>query len=130
MEEAAAGSECPLGVTEEAAPGRDRPAETGLSGGSEVRRFGGVSRGKSGGTTGWGRGRRRGLGELGRDEAAAARPFDDTARLPADSDGLDAGEREGTELRRVGVDGREAVRGVRFAGICGLELGVEGLELC
>ncbi|WVZ16646.1 hypothetical protein V8G54_009628 [Vigna mungo] len=35
-----------------AAPGRDLPAETGLSEGSDVLRFGGVSRGKSGGTIG------------------------------------------------------------------------------
>lgn len=35
-----------------AAPGLDLPAETGLSGGKVVLRFGGVSRGKSGGTIG------------------------------------------------------------------------------
>jgi len=35
-----------------AEPGRDLPAETGLSEGSVVLRFGGVSRGKSGGTIG------------------------------------------------------------------------------
>lgn len=37
--------------TETVEPGRDLPAETGLSG-KVVLRFGGVSRGKSGGTTG------------------------------------------------------------------------------
>ena len=42
-------SEFPFVETTE--PGRDLPAETGLSG-KVVLRFGGVSRGKSGGTTG------------------------------------------------------------------------------
>lgn len=42
-------SEFPFAETAE--PGRDLPAETGLSG-KVVLRFGGVSRGKSGGTTG------------------------------------------------------------------------------
>lgn len=56
-------------------PGRDLPAETGLSG-KVVLRFGGVSREKSGGTTGCGGGRIRGPGELGRDVGAELRPFD------------------------------------------------------
>lgn len=79
------GDECRLGalagtvvsgllfVTE--APGRDLPAESGLSG-KVVLRFGGVSRGKSGGTTGCCGDRIRGPGELGRDDGAEARPFE------------------------------------------------------
>ena len=49
----------------EETPVLDLPAESGLS--CKVLRFGGVSRGKSGGITGCGGGRNRGLGELGRD---------------------------------------------------------------
>lgn len=121
-------SEFPLTVT--AAPGRDLPAESGRSG-KVVLRLGGVSREKSGGTIGcWGD-RSRGLGELGLDAGAPLRPFESTRPLeidvPADGDG------EGAELLRVGVDGRELDRGVVeliFAAICGLELGVEGLEFC
>lgn len=71
------GDECLLGIFTDpvvsgllfivrAAPGRDLPADTGLSG-KVVLRLGGVSRGKSGGTTGCCGGRTRGLGELGRD---------------------------------------------------------------
>ena len=58
------------------------------------------------------------------------RPLDRTR--PPEIEGLDAGEREGAEFRRVGVDGREFDRtggALKFAGMCGLELGVEGLEL-
>lgn len=65
----AAGSELGDDLTVKAIPGRALPAETGRSG-SLVFRFGGVSVGKSGissGPTGV-RGRR--LGELGRDEGA------------------------------------------------------------
>lgn len=138
----AMGDDCLLGTTtaaggsgfpfiETTAPGRDLPAEIGLSG-KVVLRFGGVSRGKSGGTTGCGGGRIRGLGELGLDEGAELRPFDRTR--PAEGEGLDAGDKEGNELRRVGVDGREFGREAcefKFAGICGLVLlGVKGLELC
>lgn len=70
----AGASEFPFTVA--AAPGRDLPAETGLSAGKVVLRFGGVSRGKSGGTIGCGGGRTRGTGELGLDDGAEARPFD------------------------------------------------------
>lgn len=70
------GDECLLGIFTDpvasgllfivrAAPGRDLPADTGRSG-KVVLRFGGVSRGKSGGTIGC-CDRTRGLGELGRD---------------------------------------------------------------
>lgn len=58
------------------------------------------------------------------------RPFDTTR--PVEIERLAAGEIEDTGLRRVGVDGREFDRAageLKFAGICGLELGVEGLEL-
>lgn len=133
------GDDCLLGTTTAAgvsnfpftttaAPGRDLPAEIGLSG-KVVLRFGGVSRGKSRGIIGCGGGRTRGLGELGLDVGAGLRPFE---RRPAEGEGLDAGDKEGNECRRVGVDGREGVRAageLKFAGICGLELGVEGLEL-
>lgn len=70
----AGASEFPFTVA--AAPGRDLPAETGLSAGKVVLRFGGVSRGKSGGTIGCGGGRTRGTGELGLDDGAEVRPFD------------------------------------------------------
>lgn len=85
------------------APGRDLPAETGLSAGNVVLRFGGVSRGKSGGTTGW----RRGV--------AGLRPTRVTE-----------GDGDGSEWRRVGVEGR------KVAGMDGfeVELGVDGLEPC
>lgn len=57
------GDDCRLGMLfeacvslfpfeEEVTPGRDLPAETGLSGGNVVLRFGGVSSGKSGGIIG------------------------------------------------------------------------------
>lgn len=52
---------------------------------------------------------------------------------PAEVEGLTTCDTEGIGFRRVGVDGRETWRvagGFKFAGICGLELGVEGLELC
>lgn len=42
-------------------------------------------------------------------------------------------DRGGAEFLRVGVEGRELDREagtLKFTGICGLELGVEGLELC
>lgn len=114
-------------------PGRDLPAETGLSG-IVVLRFGGVSRGKSGGTTGLGGGRARGLGELGRDGGAELRPFNeirpDEVEVPVIGDG------DGAELRRVGVEGRESGLAdgtdgeCKLAGKCGLEEGVEGLKLC
>lgn len=70
------GDECLLGIFTELVmswfaftvtepTGLDLPAEIGLSG-KVVLRFGGVSRGKSGGTTGCCGGRTRGLGELDR----------------------------------------------------------------
>lgn len=55
-------------------PGLDLPAESGLSG-KVVRRFGGVSSGKSGITIGCCVGRTRGFGELGRDVEDTVRPL-------------------------------------------------------
>ena len=124
-------SEFPFEVR--ALPGRDLPAETGLSG-NVVLRFGGVSRGKSGGTTGWGGARTRGPGELGLDAGAELRPFN-VAR-PAEFEDTVIGDADGIELRRVGVEGRESDRAEGTVGECkfpeiwGLELGVEGLEFC
>lgn len=122
-------------LTVRATPGLDLPAESGLSG-NVVRRFGGVSSEKSGRIIGCGRGRTRGLGELGRDNVAALRPLDGIRPIDIESPvsgdkGVVDGDKEGAEFRRVGVDGREAdlVAGVfKFAGIDGLEFGVEGLE--
>lgn len=118
-------------------PGRDRPAETGLSG-NVVLRFGGVSRGKSGGTIGWGGGLTRGLGELGLDAGAELRPFDETrpAEVKEPIVGEGDGDKDGIELLRVGVEGRDSDRvdeadgECKFAGMWGLELGVDGLEPC
>ena len=135
------GDECLLGIFTELLvswfaftvtepPGLDLPAEIGLSG-KVVLRFGGVSRGKSGGTTGCCGGLIRGPGELDRDAGATLRPFE-TMR-PAEGEAATAEDREGTGFRRVGVDGREFERTAvefKFAGICGLEVGVDGLELC
>lgn len=131
------GDECLLGTFEGpvvsafplvwiAAPGRDLPAETGLSG-KVVLRFDGVSRGKSGGTIGCCGGRTRGLGELGRDPGE--RPFDKKRADEAVELGVTDGD--GAGLLRVGVEGREfgrAADGLKFAGICDLEVGVDGLE--
>lgn len=91
------------------APGRDLPAETGLSG-NVVLRFGGVSRGKSDGTTGWGGGRIRGLGELGREDGAELRPFNETRPAEVEELVTEEGERDGIELLRVGVEGRDKDR--------------------
>lgn len=116
----------PLAVR--ATPGLDLPAESGLSG-KVVRRFGGVSRGKSGRTIGCDGGRTRGPGELGRDTGAALRPFDRVR--PTVVEGPVDGDKDGAEFRRVGVDGLETdlVDGeLKFAGIWGLDVGVEGLE--
>lgn len=55
-------------------PGLDLPAEIGLSG-KVVRKFGGVSSGKSGRLIGCGEVRIRGPGELGRETDPALRPF-------------------------------------------------------
>lgn len=105
------------------APGRDLPAETGLSG-NVVLRFGGVSRGKSGGTTGCGGGRTRGLGELGLEDGAELRPF--IEMRPVEVEELvvgDGDDRDGIELLRVGVEGRDNDRvggadgECKFAGI-------------
>lgn len=124
----------PFTVT--ATPGLDLPAESGLSG-NVVRRFGGVSREKSGRIIGCGGGLIRVLGELGRDDVTAVRPFDGTRPTEAegaaagDKEGAAAGDERGAEFRRVGVEGREAdlVAGLlKFAEIWGLEVGVEGLE--
>lgn len=112
-----------------AAPGRDLPAESGLSG-KVVLRFGGVSREKSGGITGcWGA-RGRGPGELGLDGGPGTRPFE--VIRPADVEVPEEGNAEGAEFRRVGVDGRELDRVADIFMLeetCGLEFGVEGLEL-
>lgn len=46
-------------------------------------------------------------------------------------EGPDAGDKEDAGLRRAGVHGRDVERAAgefKFAGICGLEIGVEGLE--
>lgn len=111
------GEECRLGILTDAcvselfprkvpAPGRDLPAESGLSG-NVVLRFGGVSRGKSGGTTGCGGGRTRGLGELGRDDGAELRPFNETRPAEIEELVVEEGDRDGIELLRVGVEGRD-----------------------
>lgn len=108
-------------------PGRDLPAETGLSG-TFVRRFGGTTSGKSGGTTGWGGGGlAAGTGELGR--AAAAAPL----LRPTDGERATAGAGAGdcARARRVGVDGRELDRGAAelvLESSWGRAVGVEGLE--
>lgn len=106
------------------APGRDLPAERGLSG-NVVLRFGGVSWGKSDGTTGCGGGRTRGLGELGLDDGAELRPLNGTrpaeAKEPVVREGDEDGD--GNELLRVGVEGRDSDRvggadgECKFAGI-------------
>jgi hypothetical protein len=111
------GDECRLGILTDAcgselfpfkvpAPGRDLPAESGLSG-SVVLRFGGVSRGKSGGTTGCGGARIRGLGELARDDGAELRPFNEGRPAEIEELIVDEGDIEGIELLRVGVEGRD-----------------------
>lgn len=94
-----------------AEPGRDLPAETGLSG-SVVLRFGGVSRGKSGGTIGCGAGLTRGLGELALDAGAELRPLNGTrpAEVKEPVVGEGDGDKDGIELLRVGVEGRESDR--------------------
>lgn len=110
------------------APGLDLPADNGLSG-NVVRRLGGVSRGKSGSMTGCGGCRTLGPGELGRETEVTLRPL---ARLrPPGVEGPHAGYKDGVEFRRVGVDGLDVVRGegeFKFADICDLEVGVDGLE--
>lgn len=112
------------------APGRDLPAERGLSG-KVVRRLGGVSSGKSGRTIGCGGFLTRGpAGELGREAGAELRPFD-IARAVG-GDGPAVGDKETDIVRRVGVEGRELDRAaweLKFAGSCGLAFGVVGLEL-
>lgn len=111
------------------APDLDLPADSGLSG-NVVRRLGGVSRGKSGSMTGCGGGRILGPGELGRETEVTLRPL--LVRLrPPGVKGTDTGDKDGAEFRRVGVDGLDVVRGegeLKFADICDLEVGVEGLE--
>lgn len=120
------GSVFPFAVR--ATPGLDLPADIGLSG-KVVRRFGGVSSGKSWSTIGCGGARTLGPGELGRETEAAGRPL---VRLrPPGVEGPDTGDKDGAEFRRVGVDGRDVVRGAgefKLAEICGLEVGVDGLE--
>lgn len=109
--------------------GLDLPADRGLSG-RVVRRFGGVSSEKSGGTIGCDGRRTWGLGELGRETEAAGRPL--VTERPAGVDDLEAGDNEGVMFRRVGVEGLEVDRAagvLKFAGIWAREVGVEGLEL-
>lgn len=119
-------SALPLVVTE--GFGLDLPADRGLSG-SVVRRFGGVSSEKSGGTIGCDGRRTWGLGELGREREAAVRPL--VTGRPAGVEDLDAGDNEGVIVRRVGVEGLEVgLEGVfKFPDIWGRDVGVEGLEL-
>lgn len=116
----------PLIVTE--GFGLDLPADRGLSG-RVVRRFGGVSSEKSGGTIGCDGRRTWGLGELGREREAAVRPL--VTGRPAGVEDLDAGDNEGVIVRRVGVEGLEVgLEGVlKFPDIWGRDVGVEGLEL-
>lgn len=116
----------PLVVTE--GFGLDLPADRGLSG-RVVRRFGGVSSEKSGGTIGCDGRRAWGLGELGREREAAVRPL--VTGRPAGVEDLDAGDNEGVIVRRVGVEGLEVgLEGVlKFPDIWGRDVGVEGLEL-
>lgn len=122
--EAAEGSVFGVDLMPKAIPGRDLPADSGLSG-NFVLRFGGVSFGKSGISSGRTGARGRGLGELGRDdgadEGAEFRPL-----LAADRDAdvkllilelrPTEGERpiDGADERiagwRVGVDDRELER--------------------
>lgn len=113
------------------ATGLDLPADIGLSW-RDVLRLGGVSRGKSARTIGCcGVVLTLGPGELGLDNEGAVRPFD-TARPPEILD-PDAADTEVDGLRRVGVEGREfgleAIIFGEFAESCGLEVGVDGLEL-
>lgn len=117
----------PLVVTE--GFGLDLTADRGLSG-RVVRRFGGVSSEKSGGTIGCDGRRTWGLGELGRETEAAVRPL--VTERPVGVEDLAAGVNEGVMVRRVGVEGLEVDRtaGVfKFPDIWGREVGVEGLEL-
>lgn len=67
--EAAEGSVFGVDLMPKAIPGRDLPADSGLSG-NFVLRFGGVSFGKSGISSGRTGARGRGFGELGRDDGA------------------------------------------------------------
>lgn len=65
----AEGSAFGVDLMPKAIPGRDLPADSGLSG-NFVLRFGGVSFGKSGISSGRTGARGRGVGELGRDDGA------------------------------------------------------------
>ncbi|GFY82498.1 hypothetical protein Acr_02g0007380 [Actinidia rufa] len=85
---------------------------------------------KSGRIIGCAGGLARGLGELGRDNVAALRPLDGTRPTEvegpvAGDKGVVAGNEDGAEFRRVGVDGREADRVLEFWD--GLARSVEGL---
>lgn len=82
-------------------PGLDLPAEIGLSG-KVVLRFAGMSRRKSGSTTGFCKGQTRGIGELDRDAGAAPWPF--KTMRPAEGE---TPASEDVEFRRVGVVERE-----------------------
>lgn len=112
--------------------GLDLPADIGLSG-RDVLRLGGVSRGKSASTIGCcGVFLTLGPGELGLDNEGPVRPFD--AARPPEIVGPDVADNEVDDgLRRVGVEGREfgleAIIFGELAESCGLEVGVDGLEL-
>lgn len=111
--------------------GLDLPADIGLSG-RVVLRLGGVSRGKSASTIGCcGVVRTLGPGELGLDNEGAVRPFG--ATRPPEILDPEAADTEVDGLRRLGVEGREfgleAIVFWEFAESCGLEVGVDGLEL-
>jgi len=122
--EAAEGSVFGVDLMPKAIPGRDLPADSGLSG-NFVLRFGGVSFGKSGISSGRTGARGRGFGELGRDdgadEGAEFRPLlaadqDTDVKLlmlelrPAEGERPIAGADERIAGWRVGVDDRELER--------------------
>lgn len=123
--EAADGSVFEVDLTPKAMPGRDLPADSGRSG-SFVLRFGGVSFGKSGISSGRTGARGRGPGELGRDDGAdegaefrppfaAGRLIDDVKLLmlelrPTEGERPTAGADERIAGWRVGVDERELER--------------------
>lgn len=106
--EAANCSACGFDLIPEAIPGRDLPADSGRSG-SFVLRFGGVSFGKSGISSGRTGARGRGLGELGRDDGAdegvSCGRTGARGRGPGEL-GRDAGADEGMSCERTGARGR------------------------
>lgn len=122
--EAAEGSVFGVDLMPKAIPGRDLPADSGLSG-NFVLRFGGVSFGKSGISRGRTGARGRGFGELGRDDGAdegaeflpvLAADLDVVVKLlmlevrPTEGERPIAGADERIAGCRVGVDDRELER--------------------